>query len=139
LALILIGIALAALCLAMKHTSTRLILRTETVRHLSGKQLSRAGGGGTITQVDPGTAPTDSLPTTPRRCRSRTAGGASGSPTPIWIVVSTGPPVPVAPDRRTSSSDGQFSVSDVALPPSGRPVRAGPHLSSERSIEMLRE
>jgi hypothetical protein len=39
----------------MKHSSTGLKLHTETVRHLSGEQLSRAGGGGTITQVEPPT------------------------------------------------------------------------------------
>jgi hypothetical protein len=39
----------------MKRNITKLSLRAETVRHLTGAQLSRAGGGGTITQVEPPT------------------------------------------------------------------------------------
>jgi hypothetical protein len=78
LTLILAGIALAALCLAMKHTSTKLTLRTETVRHLSGEQLRRAGGGGTITQVDP---PTTGTGTGTKNGAAGPAGGAGGGRT----------------------------------------------------------
>jgi hypothetical protein len=39
----------------MKHNTT-LTLRTETIRHLTGAQLSRAAGGNSIwTEVDPPT------------------------------------------------------------------------------------
>jgi hypothetical protein len=64
LAFIPIGTALAMSWRAMKH-NTKLTLRTETVRQLTGAQLSRAGGGGgTITQVDPPTGSTGTKMTT---------------------------------------------------------------------------
>jgi hypothetical protein len=68
----------------MKHNSTKLTLRSETVRHLTGAQLSRASGG-----IDTATE-TRGEPTGGTVTRSRTAAGSLGAQTVTNAHTSTG-------------------------------------------------